>query len=166
MLINKLLGDVVVRRFLILCFLACYGCSTPTIPTGSYEMTWALELKVDRYEVLAELIVLPNPIELTAFHPETWIFGTHFGTQPDQSICVITRFPVQDEDGRQLTSLTLSRPELVDGMWKIRLLENHHYWSWLAINTGSNELKGSFHATGYGGPTYADVQISRIGAFP
>jgi len=114
--------------------------------------------------VFAELIVLSDPIALTEFHSEIRTFGEHFGTQQDQSICVISRFPIQDEDGRQITTLTLSRPELVDGTWKIRLLETHHYWSWLAINTGSNKLKGSFHATGYGGPRNADVQISRIGA--
>jgi hypothetical protein len=148
-------------RFVFLGCLAISACAAPHIPTGTYELSWSSKEPLEVWQ--AELIVMPEPIDITLFQPYLHRFSRDFGIEPNQTICIIDRYTVI---GETFTSLYLSRPEHRESSLRVQVAESPDSQTWLIFDVKGSSISGTHHftsATGEGGYYVHEMTVRRIG---
>ena len=135
------------------------GCVTSTIPAGTYEIYRSDQPK-EHTLPYTELVITTGALELSTFHPETANFADGLASEIEPTACVVERF--LEEDGEFTTSLYFATPEQVGRRWEIRLLETHHFWSWLQLELREGSLIGTVEQRGWGGTHSASLRIARV----
>ena len=139
---------------------AAWACATPVFPSGTYEL-YRRDQPSHQTGPFAELIVSPGPLDLALFHPETANWANGLVPEEAPSICVVERY-LDEDGGNPTTNLSFGNAESARNGWKIRLLETHHFWSWLALRERDGVLTGTVKQKGWGGPHSVALRIERV----
>lgn len=108
------------------------------IPTGTYETSGA--------DYQFQVIVLPQAIDPSLFHPDVHYYSYHFGADGEQNICIVRRW--FDDDGETDTSLTLAKPDRQGRSWRVGIHDTHHSREWLIVELEGSEVAFTYHSVG------------------
>jgi hypothetical protein len=136
------------------------GCQTPSAVVGIRPGNYRIDDAESHW--YRDIVISDEPIDLELFHPETRWWADRFDREYGPTVCSAdrsTKTPISVDE----IALAFSKLEALGrGRYRIRLLETHHYWSWMDVQQNGEDLVGSFQSKGFGGPHKREFRASRV----